>query len=123
MSQPAFIIIKGFTCHSTNDFTGSDDVVGVMGPDKFVIGSFRAGDAVDLDINRIVPVGVTVLQIIETDDVSGDDDIGTIDLTEDMDVEVTRSVLGDDANYDITVFVSSTPGLADAGGDGPADER
>ena len=115
MSRPAFITVKRFVCHSTSDFTGSDDVVGVMGPAKFTIGSFAAGDDVALDINNVVPVGARVLDIIETD-VTGDDAIGTISLTEDMDVEVTRNVQGDDANYDFTLIVTSTPG------DGESDD-
>jgi|SRR4051812_13718252 hypothetical protein len=107
MSEPTFLTIKRFVCHSTSDFTGSDDVVGVMGPRTFVIGSFEAGKVADLDIQENVPVGVRVLKIIERD-LTGDDVIGTIDLTQDMDVDVTRNVRGDDADYDITLFVSST---------------
>jgi hypothetical protein len=79
------------------------------------------GQAADVDIHRVVPVGATVLEIIESD-LTGDDAIGTIDLTQDMDVEVTRNVQGDYANYDITLTVSSTSGVAESGDDAPEDE-
>lgn len=60
MSEPTFLVIKRFVCNSTSDLTGSDDVVGVMGPHRFAIGSFEAGKAADLDIQENVPVGVRV---------------------------------------------------------------
>jgi hypothetical protein len=43
MARPGFLTIKRLVCHSTSDFTGSDDVFGVMGPVRFKIGSFTAG--------------------------------------------------------------------------------
>jgi hypothetical protein len=106
MSRPAFLEVTRFACHSTNDVTGSDDVVGVMGPRTFSIGAFTAGDERALSISLIVPQGVSTLRIVELD-LSGNDLIGTIDLTADMDTEVTRNVQGDDANYDITFRVIS----------------
>jgi hypothetical protein len=95
MARPAFITLKRFVCHSTSDFTGSDDVIGVMGPAKFAIGSFAAGDDRALDINKVIPEGVSVLEIIETD-VTGNDTIGTIQLTEDA-VDVLDAVLREEA--------------------------
>jgi hypothetical protein len=106
MARPAFLTIKRFVCNATNDFTGSDDVVGVMGPARFTIGSFAAGDDIPLEINQVVPVGESALRIVETDLV-GDDDIGSIDLKVDMDVDTTANVQGQDANYDITYLVVS----------------
>jgi len=90
-------------------------VIGVTGPTKFTIGAFAAGEDRPLNISATVPEGVNVLRIIETD-LTGDDLIGTIDLTADMDVEVTRNVQGDDANYDITLRVTS------ASSDAPSDD-
>jgi hypothetical protein len=106
MSRPAFLTIKHFVSNSTNDFTGSDDVVGVMGPLRFTIGSFAAGDDKQLDISQLVPVGESTRRIVETD-LTGDDDIGSIDLTVNMDVDKTANVQGQDANYDITYLVVS----------------
>lgn len=106
MSKPAFLTIKRVKCYSINDYTGSDDLVGVMGPIRFRIGSFAPGDDHSLDINQIVPAGEFYLGIVETD-VTGDDDIGLIDLSEVMDFDTTKNVQGEDASYDITYFVQS----------------
>lgn len=106
MARPAFLTIKRFVCNAINDFTGSDDVIGVLGPVRFNIGSFAAGDDRTLDISQIVPVGESTLRIVEGD-VVGDDDIGTIDLTVNMDVETTTKVQGQGADYDITYIVVS----------------
>ena len=106
MARPAFLTIKRLICHSTNDLTGSDDVFGVLGPVRFSIGSFTAGNDFNLDINQVVPAGEVFLRIVESD-LTGDDDIGVIDLTEVMDFDRTRNVQGGGANYDITFFVQS----------------
>ncbi len=106
MTRPAFLTIKRLICHSTNDLTGSDDVIGVMGPVRFPIGSFTAGNDFNLDVNQVVPAGEVLLRIVETD-LTGDDDIGVIDLTEVMDADRTRNVQGGDASYDITFHVQS----------------
>jgi hypothetical protein len=106
MSRPAFVTIKHVKCYSINDYTGSDDLFGVLGPVRFRIGSFAPGDEHSMDLTQIVPAGEFYLKIVE-DDVTGDDDIGYIDLTEVMDADYTRNVQGADANYDITFFVQS----------------
>jgi hypothetical protein len=109
--QPFRVTIKRVKCFSTNDLTGSDDLVGVMGPVRFRIGSFAKGDEVGLNISRIVPAGEFFLKIVE-EDVTGDDDIGFIDLTEVFDADRTRNVQGGGANYDITFFVESREDVA-----------
>ena len=52
-----------------------------MGPVQFRIRSFAAGDEASLNVNHVVPAGEVFLKIVEAD-VTGDDDIGIIDLTE-----------------------------------------
>lgn len=105
--RPFSVTIKHVKCFSTNDLTGSDDLVGVIGPVRFRIGSFAAGDEVSLDVGHVVPAGEVFLKIVE-DDLTGDDDIGLIDLTEVFDADRTRNIQGGGANYDITFFVEST---------------
>ncbi|MBP1845888.1 hypothetical protein J2046_004162 [Rhizobium petrolearium] len=106
MSRPAFLTIKHVKCYSINDYTGSDDLFGVMGPVRFRIGSFSPGDDRSVEINQIVPSGEFYLRIIE-DDATGDDELGLIDLSEVMDFDTTKNVQSEDANYDITYFVQS----------------
>ena len=104
--QPFSVTIKRVKCFSTNDLTGSDDLAGVMGPVRFRIGSFQAGDEVGLNISQVVPAGEVFLKIIE-EDVTGDDDIGFLDLTEVFDADRKRNVQSGGGNYDITFFVES----------------
>jgi hypothetical protein len=106
MARPWHLTIKRLRCYSTNDYTGSDDLFGVMGPVRFPIGSFTAGNDYNLDISQVVPAGEFYLRIVEADP-TGDDDIGVIDLTEIMDFTTTKNVHGGDASYDITLFVES----------------
>ncbi|MER8379569.1 hypothetical protein [Mesorhizobium sp. M0220] len=104
--RPYSLNISRIKCHSTNDYTGSDDLVGVMGPVRFPIGSFTPGNDYNLDIEQIVPAGEFYLNIIETD-LSGDDEIGMIDLSAIMDFQSVKNVQGADASYDITILVQS----------------
>ncbi|MER9156055.1 hypothetical protein [Mesorhizobium sp. M0778] len=104
--RPYSLNISRIKCHSTNDYTGSDDLVGVMGPVRFPIGSFTPGNDYNLDIEQIVPAGEFYLNIIETD-LSGDDEIGMIDLSAIMDFQTVKNVQGADASYDITILVQS----------------
>ncbi|MER9636969.1 hypothetical protein [Mesorhizobium sp. M0228] len=104
--RPYSLNISRIKCHSTNDYTGSDDLVGVMGPVRFPIGSFAPGNDYNLDIKQIVPAGEFYLNIIETD-LSGDDEIGMIDLSAIMDFQTVKNVQGADASYDITILVQS----------------
>ena len=57
-----------------------------------------------LEINQIVPSGEFYLKIVEAN-LTGDDDIGFIDMSEDMEIDRTRNI--QDASYDITYFVQS----------------
>ena len=104
--RPYSLNIQRIHCHSMNDYYGTDDLVGVMGPSRFSIGSFTTGNNYNLDINHIVPAGEFYLRILEADP-TGDDEIGVIDLTESMDFQTTKNVQGADASYDITFFVQS----------------
>lgn len=108
MSRPYHLTIKRVRCHATDDYTGSDDLYGVVGPVRFRIGSFAPGDDHRLEIGQIVPSGEFHLRIMD-EDLTGDDEIGLIDLAQNMDFDVTRNVQGGGASYDITYFVQSMP--------------
>ena len=104
---PGFLMINRFVCNTTNELVGADDVKGVMGAFRFNIGKFSKGDDRELNMSWMVPDGETLLRIIESD-LIGDDEIGTIDLTQNLDQETTTNVQGQGTNYDITYTVTST---------------
>ena len=107
MSRPAFLTIKRVKCFSTTDPTGGDEIFGVMGPVRFNIGTFNAGDEIILpEVEHIVPAGEFFVTIKESDTFA-DDEIGVIDLTKAMDFDTTSNVQGAGGNYDITFFVAS----------------
>ncbi|WP_377259613.1 hypothetical protein [Rhizobium puerariae] len=106
MSRPAFVTIKRVKCYAINDYTGSDNLYGVIGPVRFRIGSFAPGDDYRLDITQVVPFGEFHLTIVEAD-VTGDDEIGSVNLSDLMDFDTRKNVHGEDASYDITYFVES----------------
>jgi hypothetical protein len=106
VSQPSLLRIGVVTCIATDDFTGSDDLFGVIGEDRFFIGQFEAGSSLDVGVEASIAPGVTELTIIE-EDLTGDDTLIAIDLTQDMNVERTVGVLTGDARYDISFTVIS----------------
>lgn len=106
MSKPFSVNIKRVKCYSINDYTGEDDLYGTIGPVSFPIGSFSPGNDYNLDINQVVPVGELILTILERD-VTADDILGYIDLSEVMDVDRTVNISGADANYDFSIYVTS----------------
>lgn len=59
----------------------------------------------DLNVQAIVPVGITTLKIIEQD-LTGDDLIGTINLTENMSVENEVTLTNDSAAYILRYIVT-----------------
>lgn len=102
-NQPQFIRLIGIECISTDDLTGDDQLIGRFGnlqANDFSIGHFNSapGSKVALNIEAIVPVDITTLQIIEQD-LTGDDLIGTINLTENMSVENEVTLRNDSAVY------------------------
>lgn len=107
MPRPFHLNITHVACHSTNDYTGSDDLVGLMGPRRFTIGSFVAGRDLSLEISELVPTGELYLTILEADTLGSDDEIGTIDLSRDMDTDRRVNVQGGDASYDVSLRVQS----------------
>jgi hypothetical protein len=105
--QLSFVKIQSVTCLATEDLTGSDDLVGVMGPARFAIGTFNDGDIRRVDIQQIVPRGVTTLDIFEGDAIDADDLLGTIDLTQDTDVDRVFSIVEGRARYVINFGVAT----------------
>ncbi len=101
--QPQFLKLINIECLATDDLTGNDELIGRFGDlaaTDFRIGQFNPdpGNKVDLDIQKIVPVGITTLKIIERD-LTGDDLVGTIDLSEMMSVENETTLKNDAAEY------------------------
>jgi hypothetical protein len=71
-NQPQFITLIDIECVSTDDLTGDDQLIGRFGnlqATDFTIGQFNSapGNKVALNVQAIVPVGITTLQIIEQD--------------------------------------------------------
>lgn len=104
--RPFSVTISRVKCFSINDFTGSDDLVGEIGPVRFDIGSFTPGNDFNVDVNQVVPAGEFFLRILEKD-IGGDDEIGIIDLSAIMDFQTVVNVQGEDASYDLTLLVQS----------------
>lgn len=109
-NQPQFITLIDIECASTDDLTGDDQLIGRFGDlqaTDFIIGQFNSapGSKVALNIQAIVPVGVTTLQIIEQD-LTGDDLIGTINLTENMSVENEVTLRNNSAVYILRYMVA-----------------
>lgn len=106
VTRPYRVTIKRIKCHSTNDYTGSDDLYGVLGNNRFDIGSFTAGDDRELEISQLVPAGVVDLFFKERD-VTGDNLIGQISLVNHVDYVHRMNVRGGGANYDVSYLVES----------------
>jgi hypothetical protein len=109
MAHPSFLSLKTITCLKTEDFTGSDELVGVLGNDRFSIGKFTAGTTRDVGIERIITPGVTELTIVEADALDPDDVLIAIDLTQDMDTDRVVGILNEGARYDVSFMVGSEP--------------
>ncbi|MBR0820238.1 hypothetical protein [Bradyrhizobium liaoningense] len=108
MPRPSLVRIGVVTCIATDDFTGSDTLVAQLGGDRVFIGDFVAEDSRDVGVEASIAPGITELTILE-EDPTGDDELITIDLTRDMDVDRTVGVLVGDARYDISFKVISEP--------------
>jgi tetrahydromethanopterin S-methyltransferase subunit F len=108
MPRPSLIRIGVVTCIATDDLTGSDTLVAQIGGDRVFIGDFVAGDSRDVGVEASIAPGVTKLTIL-VEDLTGNDELITIDLTQDMDVDRTVGVRVGDARYDISFKVISEP--------------
>ncbi len=109
MSHPGLLILGNITCLATEDLTGTDDLVGILGNDRFEIGRFKEQDSFDVGIQRAIASGVTELRIVEADAIDSDDLLITIDLTQDMDVDRVVGILTGRARYDVNLKVVSEP--------------
>ena len=107
MSKPFSVNIKRVKCNSINDYTGEDDLYGLIGEIRFPIGSFSPGNDYNLDINQVVPAGERMLTILEHDYTVADNILGYIDLAEVMDSDRRVNISGADANYDFWIYVTS----------------
>jgi hypothetical protein len=84
---------------------GSDDLVGIMGNDRFPIGRFKENDSINVGIARPIVGGVTELIILN----DPDDELIRVDLTKDMDVDRVVGILASRARYDVALKVTSEP--------------
>lgn len=105
--QRSTVTLSRIQCLATQDATGDDDLIGVMGMDRFTIGKFRAGETREVGLERSVPEGVTTLQIFEGDDFDSDDFLTTLDLTQEMDTARIHSITEGDTRYVIHYGVLS----------------
>jgi hypothetical protein len=105
MSHPFFLSLNTITCLATQNSTGSDDLVGIMGNDRFAIGRFKENDIINVGINRPIAPGVTELTILN----DPDDTLIKVDLTNDMDVDRVVGILASRARYDAALKVTSEP--------------
>ena len=103
---PALLLITKVTCNATDDYTGSDDLVGLLGSYRFKIGSFRAGVTIEPMLEQPIPAGVTEFVVLESD-LTGDDELLRVDLGESTDIDRIVGVMGTDARYDICFRVTS----------------
>lgn len=106
MANPAFLKLNTVTCNATEDLIGSDDLVGVMGADRFKIGRFNDSESQQVSIERPIVAGVTTLRIIE-EDLDPDDELGRIDLSQDLDQNRTVHLRHGRADYVFKFFVAS----------------
>ena|SRR5450755_790906 len=108
MSHPSFLILQSISCLQTDALLGSDTLFGMLGPQRFDIGDFSAGDSRDLNIQRPISPGVTQWMIMVSG-ITGDTVLITIDLLQDMDVDRVVGIFGDRARYDVRLNVQSEP--------------
>lgn len=109
-NRPEFIMLIDIECISVDDWTGDDELIGRfddLQATDFIIGQFNPdpGNKIALNIEAIVPIGVTTLQIIEKD-LMGDDLIGTINLAENMSVENEAALSNNSAIYNLRYIVT-----------------
>lgn len=107
--RPAYLYITKVSCLATEDELGRDDLYGILGDETFSLGSYAADEQNTNVAERAIPQGVTDLTIAESDFPDPDDMLGTIDLTQDMDVDRVFGILTGSARYDIEFKVISEP--------------
>jgi hypothetical protein len=108
MARPEFLMLRSVKCEAMDDTIGSDFVYGLLGPRKFTIGSFTQGTEIAVDMTEIVPSGVTTLQVFE-EDATGDDLLGEVDLTQEMDADRVVALFSRNARYVLRLNVQSRP--------------
>jgi hypothetical protein len=109
---PTSLGLSEVKCITTDDAVGNDEIFACFKDissntlGKIRIGFFQAGTTSGLQTG--IPPGAITLELWE-DDFWGNDFIGSIDLTEDMDRETERSVTltNGSAKYEIQLFVTS----------------
>ena len=105
--RPAYLYITKVTCLATDDEFGHDDLYGILGTETFSLGSYAADDQKTDFSAQAIPIGVTEFSIAESDFPDPDDLLGTIDLTQDMDVDRVFGIMTGSARYDIEFKVVS----------------
>ncbi|MBD2719672.1 hypothetical protein [Synechococcus sp. FACHB-909] len=108
MTNQQFLLLISIECISTDDLTGSDELIGRFANFSafdFTIGSFKANDKVNLDRQVALPVDFSTLQIIERD-LTGDDLIDTIDLRQNMNAQRVVTLSNGAANYVLRFIVT-----------------
>jgi hypothetical protein len=107
MVVPSFLELNTVVCRATEDLTGSDDIVGILGGQRIAIGRFAGPERREVNISRAIVAGVTTLRIIEVDDFDPDDVLGTIQLTQDLDQNRMERLRAGRADYEFHFRVLS----------------
>jgi len=106
MAHPSLLTIGTVTCLATDDLLGRDELVGQLGADRFSIGRFNAGDTIEAAVSRPIASGVDTLVISEAD-LTGDNELIRVDLTQGMDRDRVVGILTGRARYDLSLRVAS----------------
>src|SRR6516164_3493370 len=105
MAHPSFVTLSTITCLATKHLIGPDNLVAIVGGLRHPIGHFNEGeDPREVGLTLPIQNGVTEMTIVEADD-----ELITIDLTLDMDVDRVIGIMADRARYDVALKVTSEP--------------
>jgi hypothetical protein len=109
MAHPSFVTLNTIKCLTTEDLTGSDNLVAILGSLRHPIGQFKEGDSRDVSLTLPIQNGVTEMSIVEVDTIDSDDELITIDLGLDMDSDRVVGIMAGRARYQVALKVTSEP--------------
>lgn len=105
-----FLRITKVSCLATEDDVGNDDLYITIGPASYPLGQYGAGTERTDVLERPVPADITQATFFECDPLDPDDELGSIDLTSEMDVEHVFATLIGNARYVINFVLVSQEG-------------
>lgn len=93
-------------CHETDDTFGADSLYAKAGTQEYQLGEFSAGQSRNYSEEILLPVGARNLHIYEYDTFDSDEELGTIDLLEEINKDRVINIVQGTANYDIKIHVT-----------------